>query len=83
MVAKVGTPDLAEYYYVGKKWRFGIPTQRPLHSGGRVRTIRFSAVLRRHGSYHLAPPPFTNGETEARRDHVPMALRPAARMWQG
>lgn len=53
----MGTPDLAEYYYVGKKWRFGIPTQRPIHSGGRVRTIRFSAVLRRHGSITL-PLPF-------------------------
>lgn len=79
----MGTPDLAEYYYVGRKWRFGIPTQRPVHSGGRVRAIRFSAFLRRHGAYHLAPPLFTNRETEARRGHVPMALGPAARMWQG
>lgn len=63
-------------YYVGQKSRSDFSTQRPFYSAGGVRTIRFSAVLRRHCAYHLASSYFVDGETEARRGQVPMPYVP-------
>lgn len=59
-------------YYVGQKSRSDFSTERPFLSGEGMRTIRYSAVLRRHCAYHFAFSYFVDGETEARRGQVSM-----------
>lgn len=64
----------SRYYHLGQRSGLTFQLKCPILSGGRVGTIQWSAVVTRHCAYHLPTSPFTGGETEAQKGHVPTAL---------